>query len=134
MPNKHITINFNRLQTGSLSPQDAFEGLCYNLFCRRYKISDGITRYKNQSGLETDPILKGKKVIGWQAKFFEHKIDYAKFNDSLETAKARHPKLNYLILYTNLDQTETKKPMHSLLQKTCGTNIKEIGMGFLRNW
>lgn len=38
------------------------------------KSSAGIFRYKNQSGIETNPITKDNELIGWQSKFYDTKL------------------------------------------------------------
>lgn len=83
--------------------QDTFEWLCYLLFCNEFGQKTGIFRYKNQSGIETDPIQIGDEVIGWQAKFYDvalsnHKQDIL---DTLDTARRDYPNLTKLIFYTN---------------------------------
>ncbi|GAA0725239.1 hypothetical protein GCM10008905_20240 [Clostridium malenominatum] len=55
----------------SENPQKNFEWFCYLLFCREHKKDIGIFRYKNQSGIETNPIEEGNELIGWQSKFYE---------------------------------------------------------------
>ena len=46
------------------NPQDTFEWFCYLLFCREFKRDKGIFRFKNQSAIETDPVVKDGEVIG----------------------------------------------------------------------
>lgn len=55
----------------SENPQSNFEWLCYILFCLEFKKETGIFRYKNQSGIETNPNSINENVIGWQAKFYD---------------------------------------------------------------
>ena len=38
--------------------QKAFEDLSYQLFCFEHDIKYGIFRFKNQTGIETEPIQK----------------------------------------------------------------------------
>lgn len=87
----------------SKDKQEAFERLCYLLFCKEHEKNVGIFRFKNHAGIETDPVEYNGKIIGWQAKFYttrlsEHKND---FISSIDTAKARHPSVNTIIFYTN---------------------------------
>jgi hypothetical protein len=53
------------------NPQTNFEWFCYLLFCQEFKKPAGIFRYKNQAGIETNPIAKGDEVIGLQSKFYD---------------------------------------------------------------
>ena len=48
----------------SENPQSNFEWFCYILFCKEFNKPIGINRYKNQSGIETNPIIKDIEVIG----------------------------------------------------------------------
>lgn len=87
----------------SENPQSNFEWLCYVLFCIEFKKNTGIFRYKNQSGIETNPISTGVEVIGWQAKFYEtglanHKSELI---STLNKSKRDYPNINKIIFYTN---------------------------------
>lgn len=87
----------------SENPQDNFERFCYLLFCKEFGKDTGVFRFKNHAGIETDPIEKDGRVIGWQAKFYstrlsEHKQD---FIDSINTTTTRHPAVNKIVFYTN---------------------------------
>lgn len=91
--------------------QVAFERLCYLLFCKEHGKDIGIFRFKNHAGIETMPVEKDGKVIGWQAKFYdtrlsEHKED---FIQSIDTTKTRHPEINKIIFYTNQEFGQNKK-------------------------
>ncbi|MCD6297732.1 MAG: ATP-binding protein [Deltaproteobacteria bacterium] len=95
----------------SANKQGAFERLCYLLFCKEYGRNTGIFRFKNHAGIETNPIEKDGRVIGWQAKFYdtrlsEHKDD---FIQSINTTKTRHPTVNKIIFYTNQEFGQDKK-------------------------
>jgi len=89
----------------SENPQKNFEWLCYLLFCKQFNKPFGIFRYKNQSGLETNPITIDGDVIGWQAKFYDttlssHKNDLI---DTLEKIKRDYPDITKVFLYTNAE-------------------------------
>ncbi len=91
--------------------QTAFERLCYLLFCKEHGKDTGIFRFKNQAGIETNPIEKDGQVIGWQAKFYdtrlsEHKDD---FIQSIDTTRTRYPTVNKIIFYTNQEFGQDKK-------------------------
>lgn len=98
----------------SANPQNAFEWMCYLLFCNEFSVKTGIFRYKNQSAIETNPISSSGINIGWQAKFYDtalssHKNDIL---DTLTTAKCDYPDLNRIIFYTNSEwgQNKGKEP------------------------
>ncbi|MFA5877598.1 MAG: AVAST type 4 anti-phage nuclease Avs4 [Candidatus Paceibacterota bacterium] len=84
----------------------AFERLCNLLFCAAYKKPHGIFQYKNQPGIETNPVKRGKKYIGWQAKFVE-RIEGGNLKrtlcDAIDKAKLRNPELTDVIIYLNHD-------------------------------
>ena len=73
-----------------------------------------IFRFKNQSAIETNPIESEKKVIGWQAKFYDVPLSRKKEDllSSIKKAKDDYPKITNLIFYTNQEwgQYKGKKP------------------------
>lgn len=94
----------------SENPHNNFEWLCYLLFCQEHNRPIGIFRYKNQAGIETNPVVRGDEVIGWQAKFYEttlsdHKDDIIK---TLTTSRKDYPNLTKLIFYTNQEWAQKK--------------------------
>jgi hypothetical protein len=85
------------------NPQNAFEWFCYLLICKEFNRPKGIFRYKNHSRIETNPIVAGDNVIGWQAKFYEstlsdHKNDMMK---GINGCKIEFPKINKILFFTN---------------------------------
>lgn len=50
--------------------QWAFEQLSYLLFCVELNNRIGLFRYKNQTGIETEPIEKDDVFYGFQAKYY----------------------------------------------------------------
>ncbi len=91
-----------------------FEWFSYLLFCKQYKQSHGIFRYKNQSAIETNPIEIDNEVIGWQAKFYEVRISEHKKDllDTIDKARRDYPNITKLLIYTNQEwgQDKGKKP------------------------
>jgi hypothetical protein len=85
------------------NPQKYFEWFCYLLFCQEFNKTIGIFRFKNQSGIETNPIIVDSEVIGWQAKFYETKLsDHKKDLIEMVTKSIRdYPELTKIIFYTN---------------------------------
>lgn len=86
-----------------------FEYLCYLLFCREVGQSTGIFRYKNQAGIETEPVLINGELIGFQSKFFDVKINPQEIKYSIEKAKNKNPKLNKIYFYINQEFSESSK-------------------------
>lgn len=93
------------------NPQSNFEWFCYLLFCKEYNQNTGISRYKNQTGIETDTIKLGEKVIGWQAKFYESTLSSykAEIIETLEKSKRCYKDINTLIFYTNQEWGQSRK-------------------------
>ena len=85
--------------------QSSFEWLCFLLFCKEFKKHIGISRFKNQAGVETNPININGEKVGWQAKFYDTKLSGHKedFITTINMAKNRHPEINKIIFYTNQD-------------------------------
>jgi len=88
----------------------AFESLAYQLFCFEHDQSKGIFRYKNQTGIETEPIMVKDELIGFQAKYYETKISNNKkdIEDSLEKAKGKNENIKIVYLYLNQEFSESK--------------------------
>jgi hypothetical protein len=89
--------------------QSSFEWLCYLLFCDEFSKPTGILRYKNQAGIETEPIERDGEVIGFQAKYFDTNIanNKDKIKDAIEKAKGRNPTLNKILFYINQEFSES---------------------------
>jgi len=89
--------------------QSSFEWLCYLLFCDEFNKPTGILRYKDQAGIETEPIERDGGVIGFQAKYFETNIsgNKVKIKDSIKKAKDRNPTLNKILFYINQEFSES---------------------------
>lgn len=80
-----------------------FEWMCYLLFCREFNKPFGVDGYKNQAGIEMEPITVDNDVIGIQAKFYSdtlarHKSDMI---EMLKTINSKYPTLNKLYFYSN---------------------------------
>ncbi len=105
-------INWNKFKAKfNGKEQKSFERLCYLLFCDEFNISKGIFRYKNQTGIETEPIEYDGKLIGFQAKFYETKIGDNKgdIEVSIAKAKSKNQKLNKILFYINQEFSESSK-------------------------
>lgn len=88
-----------------------FESLAYQLFCSEYENNIGVFRFKNQTGIETEPINYKGKYIGFQAKFYDTKISDNKEDiiESIEKAKRENSKLNTILFYLNKEFSESSK-------------------------
>ena len=99
--------------------QWAFEQLSYLLFCAEFENRIGLFRYKNQTGVETEPIEKNGRFYGFQAKFFSNSINKDDIIASIQKAKRENPRLNEIYLYTNQEFSESstrgqKKPQYQI--------------------
>ncbi|MDP2638421.1 MAG: AVAST type 4 anti-phage nuclease Avs4 [Candidatus Levybacteria bacterium] len=95
----------------SENPQDNFEWFCYLLFCKEFNKPLGVSGYKNQRHLEHNPIEKDKKIIGWQAKFYDTPLPQHKLEiiGMVEGAKKDYPSITKIIFYTNKNWSQGKK-------------------------
>jgi len=113
----------------------AFEQMSYLLFCAEFNNRVGLFRYKNQTGIETEPIKKDGKYYGFQSKFYTNSIADNKDDiiDSIKKAKSKNKQLDELLLYINQELSESttkskKKPQYQLdiekVAKTAGISIQ----------
>lgn len=93
---------FKAKYPSELLQRDRFEDLVRSLFCDRFGLKYGIFQYRNHAGNETQTVTQGSDVIGFNAKFFEKKIDANKIIDSITTAHQEHPEQNRILIYTNI--------------------------------
>jgi hypothetical protein len=91
--------------------QNNFEWFCYLLFCQEFNQRQGIFRYVNHSGMETNPVKIGDEFIAWEAKFYEDKLSDHKdeFIRKLEITKNKNPETTKMVFYTPIDWTESSK-------------------------
>lgn len=91
--------------------ENAFEALCYHLFCHEFGLKNGLFRYKNQAGIETDPCQIGDEVVGFQAKYYDAvtllSSKKTKLIEAIKTAKRKNPSLTKIIFYLNKEFSES---------------------------
>jgi tRNA A37 threonylcarbamoyladenosine biosynthesis protein TsaE len=113
----------------------AFEHMSYLLFCLEFNNRVGLFRYKNQTGIETEPIEKEGKFYGFQSKYYTTSIADNKEDiiDSIKKAKSKNKQLDELFIYINQELSESttkdkKKPQYELdidnAAKAAGINIQ----------
>ena len=105
MPKALYKIDWNEFRVKQDNPTKAFEDLCYHLFCRKFRLSEGVRVNYNHKGLETDPIKnKEGKLTGFQSKFFENKLSdpssVSQINHSISAAKTAYYGLEIIIIFT----------------------------------
>ncbi|MBP4141987.1 ATP-binding protein [Flavobacterium sp. P4023] len=113
-----------------------FENLAYQLFCNEFSRPFGIFRFKNQTGIETEPIIQDKKCTGFQAKYYETKISENKQDiiDSVKKAKAKNPELEVVYLYTNKELSESSKKADKNPQYKIDIEKETLEMGITIQW
>lgn len=86
-----------------------FENLSYQLFCFEHKQPYGIFRFKNQTGIEVEPIQIDDNIIGFQSKYYDAKLAEKKEDllKSLRNAKSKNPELTALYIYVNKEFSES---------------------------
>ena len=75
----------------------------YLLFCREFNLPKGWLGFKNQSGIEKNPITYDGEVIGFQAKFYSTSLSAHEddFLQMLEKTNRDYPSLTKILIYTN---------------------------------
>ena len=114
----------------SENPQKNFELFCNLLFCKEFDKPFGIFRYKNQAGLETNPITVDDEIVGWQAKFYDTKLSDNKADliGTIEKAKKYYPNINRIVFYTNKDWGQGKNQNKSQIQLEVEQKATEEGI------
>lgn len=114
----------------------AFEQMSYLLFCAELENRIGLFRYKNQTGIETEPIEKEGKLYGFQSKYYTTSISENKDDiiDSIKKAKSKNSQLTELLLYVNKELSEStiksrKKPQYQVDIEKAATDV-----GVSINW
>ena len=93
------------------SPTYYFEYFCYLLFCIEYNKLQGVFRYKNQSGIEWNPIEVDGRIIVAQCKFYDTSLGSHKDEiiEMLNTIQKNYTTPCELKFYTNQDWGQGKK-------------------------
>lgn len=80
-----------------------FEWFTYLLFCREFNLPKGWFGFKNQSGIEKNPIEYDGEIIGFQSKFYSTSLSTHKDEliETLNKVKRDYPELTKLLFYTN---------------------------------
>lgn len=110
--------------------QWAFENMSYFLFCAEMDCHLGLFRYKNQAGIETEPVQKNGKSYGFQAKYYSTPVSQNK-NDiisSISTAKAKNTQLDIIFLYLNQELSEGKKHKKPQYQIDIEQSAQSVGV------
>ncbi len=110
----------------------AFEQMSYLLFCAEHNSRIGLFRYKNQTGIETEPLIHGGKTLGFQSKYYTTSIAANKGDiiDSIQKAKKTNGNLDELYFYINREFSESssqnqKKPKY---QQEIENSAKALGV------
>lgn len=121
-------INFESKFNGG-KQQKAFEALAYHLFCLEFGLEEGLFRYKNQAGIETDPAKIGEEIIGFQAKYYESSTNLSSKKDDLieaiEKTKRKNSSVTKILFYINKEfaestEKEKKEPDYKIKIEQAG--------------
>lgn len=104
--------------------QWAFENLAYFLFCSEHNIPTGIFRYKNQAGIETEPVATTSGVLGFQAKYVKSvSSEKNDIIDSIKKAVNHYPNLTCVFLYVNEElSSKSGKPNYQIEIENAATS------------
>lgn len=117
--------NFNTRNLDADGLQHKFEDLCRLIFINEFIEENEQRRYlhanPNNPGLETDPIYseKLKKWIGFQAKYFDSKVDYVQIKESakkiIKNYTGKDGIVEHVFLYSNKSITASAKGYKSIV-------------------
>ncbi|MCK5080923.1 MAG: hypothetical protein KAQ63_02065, partial [Candidatus Moranbacteria bacterium] len=127
-------IDFDQFKIKNPNHRDTFQDLCYHLFCRKHKRNSGIFEYRNQVGIEVEPIKVGKNYVSFQAKFFDNGISYKDITDSIEKAKNKNCNLTKIVFYINLPLSESSKPKVKDSKDKIKVEQKAKNLGIKLDW
>ena len=112
-------INWKKFEIKNPKATEAFETLCYFLFCRKFNITEGIRTDFNQVGLETEPVKDSNgEYWGFQSKFFDKKINYNNIASSIGKALEHYSDLKHIIIYLN-QEAQTSCKNAQAIEKRC---------------
>lgn len=103
-------MNWNKFAIKNENKEEwAFEQMAYLLFCSEFDNNVGLFRYKNQTGIETEPLKKDGKLYGFSAKYYEVKIKDRRQEiiEAITKAKNKNPSLDTVHFYINKELSES---------------------------
>lgn len=91
--------------------QWAFEQMSYLLFCEEHNNKIGLFRYKNQTGIETEPMQVNDNWFGFSAKYYDVPIKdrVNQIKEAIEKAKNKNEHIDTIYFYTNQEISESSK-------------------------
>jgi hypothetical protein len=101
--------------------EEAFQQLAYLLFCAEHALPWGIFSYYNQTGIETEPVMFGGQIIGFQAKYYAPSTSLStkvsELKKMIDDSKMKNPALTKIQIYINKEFSESttqgkKKPKY----------------------
>lgn len=105
-----IPMNWNKFAIKNENKEQwAFEQMAYLLFCSEFDNNVGLFRYKNQTGIETEPLEKDGVVYGFSAKYYEVSISDRKKEiiEAITKAKSKNPEIDVVYFYINQELSES---------------------------
>lgn len=110
--NNLVKVNWDRFKGRfNGTAQSGFKQACYIMFCQEYNHPNGIFRYFNQPGIDTEPIDHEGSCIGFRAGFFLNGIGGKKkiFIRWITLAKKGSPRLDRILFYLPCEFREDSK-------------------------
>lgn len=94
--------------------QAAFEELAYQIFCKKFHLREGLSRFYNQHYIETNPArISDSRIIGFQAKYFENKVinghQIRVLKNVIENSARKYPEMTELFFFLNSEFSESTK-------------------------
>lgn len=103
-------MNWNKFAIKNENKEQwAFEQMAYLLFCSEFDNNVGLFRYKNQTGIETEPLDKDGVVYGFSAKYYEVSVSDRKKEiiEAITKAKSKNPEIDVVYFYINQELSES---------------------------
>ena len=103
-------MNWNKFAIKNENKEQwAFEQMAYLLFCSEFNNNVGLFRYKNQTGIETEPLEKDGVVYGFSAKYYEVSISDRKKEiiEAITKAKSKNSEVDVIYFYINQELSES---------------------------
>tara|TARA_B100001179_G_scaffold232922_1_gene227896 strand:+ start:2317 stop:7008 length:4692 start_codon:yes stop_codon:yes gene_type:complete len=103
-------MNWNKFAIKNENKEQwAFEQMAYLLFCSEFNNNIGLFRYKNQTGIETEPLKKDGIIYGFSAKYYEVSVNDRKKEiiEAITKAKSKNPEIDVIYFYINQELSES---------------------------
>jgi len=101
-----MILNWKKFGQKGIDDTDLFEDMCLHLFVREIKATDkDVSAYKDQPGIETNPVQVNGKYYGFQSKYFSSGFKWSPIKKSLIKGIKKYPNLDCIYVYSNEDRS-----------------------------